>query len=105
MNGEAFEAAKSGFAAVGLLFAAAVVSGDVTPIEPHGGWTTFFSGALWLGLPLVVAVNRYCKAPVEKTVARRWARDDPRWLIEGDWHTRHPPEPVAKGIDTIETPS
>ena len=61
MTGRAFEAAKSGFAAVGVLFSAAVVSGGVTPIEPHGGWATFFSGALWLGLPLFVAVNRYRK--------------------------------------------
>jgi hypothetical protein len=104
-KGRSFEAAKSGFAAVGLLFAASVVSGGVTPIEPHGGWATFVSGALWLGLPLVVAVNRYRKVPAIKTVARSWARDDPRWLIEGDWHTRHPREPGAKGIDTIETPS
>jgi hypothetical protein len=58
-KGRAFEASKSGFAAVGLLFAASVVSGGVTPIEPNAGWTTFFSGALWIGLPLIVAVNRY----------------------------------------------
>jgi len=81
MTGRAFESAKSGFAAVGLLFAAAVASGGVTPIEPHEGWTTFVSGALWLGLPLVVAVNRYRKVPAIETVARSWARDDPRWLI------------------------
>jgi hypothetical protein len=61
MNGRAFEAAKSGFAAVGLLFAAAVVSGGVTPIEPDAGWALFGSGALWIGLPLIVAVNRYRK--------------------------------------------
>jgi len=105
MNGMAFEAAKSGFAAVGLLFAASVVSGGVTPIEPHGGWTTFVSGALWLGLPLVVAINRYRKAPAIKTADRSWAPDDPRWLIVRDWYTRHLREPSAKGIDTIETPS
>jgi hypothetical protein len=56
-----FEAAKSGFAAVGVLFAATVVSGGVTAVEPHAGWTTFGSAALWIGLPLIVAVNRYRK--------------------------------------------
>ena len=60
-KGRCFEAAKSGFAAVGVLFAATVVSGGVTAVEPHGGWATFGSGALWIGLPLIVAVNRYRK--------------------------------------------
>ena len=60
-KGRAFEAAKSGFAAVGVLFAATVESGGVTPVDPHGGWTTFGSGALWIGLPIIVAVNRYRK--------------------------------------------
>ena len=60
-NGRGFKAAKSGFAAVGVLFTATAVSGGVTAVDPHGGWTTFGSGALWIGLPLIVAVNRYRK--------------------------------------------
>jgi hypothetical protein len=60
-NGRGFKAAQSGFAAVGVLFTATAVSGGVTAVDPHGGWTTFGSGALWIGLPLIVAVNRYRK--------------------------------------------
>jgi hypothetical protein len=56
-----FEAAKSAFAAIGMLFVATVASGGVTAVEPHGGWTTFVSGALWIGLPIIVGISHYRK--------------------------------------------
>ena len=54
-----YEAAKSMFAAIGVLCAMTLFAGGISVVEPHAGWSTFVSGALWIGGPLAIGLNRY----------------------------------------------
>lgn len=59
MSMRLYESLRAALAMVGVLFCLTAAVGGFKLADPQPGWSLFFSGGLWIGLPVTFGVSRW----------------------------------------------